>query len=104
MIALGLVPSLPGIAVSHADKAAHFLQFFVLTVWFGGLYSGRAQLLAAVGLIVLGIAIEFAQGLSMFRTFDVGDIAANIAGTLAGLVAVRTVLADWCARVESALA
>lgn len=104
VVALGLAPSVPGLGFDHADKIAHFLQFFVLSSWFGGIYSGRARLIAVIGLILLGTGIEFVQGLGMFRTFDFADIGANVAGTLAGLLAVRTVMAGWCRRVEAALA
>lgn len=103
-IVLGLMPVTPGGLPGFSDKLAHGLEFFVLMSWFGGLYSGAARGVAFVGLALLGLAIELAQGLSLFRTFDLGDIAANLVGLVAGWVAVRTFLSGWCQRVEAALA
>lgn len=98
------MPSPPGALLSFGDKIAHFIEFFVLMSWFGGLYKGTGRALAFVGLALLGLGIEVVQGLGVFRTFDCGDIAANIAGLVAGLLALRTFLHDWCRRVEYVLA
>lgn len=104
VIALGVVPSAPEGLFVFGDKALHFIQFLVVMVWFGGIYSGRAQWIVAASLAALGLAIEVAQGLSVFRTFDLGDVVANLAGLAAGLLLVRTALRDWCRRVETTLA
>lgn len=100
---LGLVPSGPGVLFAFGDKLFHFVEFFALMAWFGGIYTGRTQWLILAGLAALGVAIEVAQGLGVFRTFDLGDVAANMAGLAAGFVSVRTWLRDWCRRVEAAL-
>lgn len=103
IVILGLIPATGVSLLPVSDKVIHFAEFFVLMVWFGGIYCGERQWLVFLGLAMLGIAIELAQGLNVFRTFDVGDIAANFVGLLVGLLAVRTVLRNWCGRVEQAL-
>jgi len=47
----------------------------------------RARLTYATGFIAMGIALEFAQGTTGYRTFDVLDMAANAAGVLFALAA-----------------
>jgi hypothetical protein len=82
---LSLTPSLPSIDVSHGDKAGHFFSYAVLMFWFAQLYARRV--LFAVGFIALGVALEFAQGASGFRSFDLLDMIANALGVFAGWAA-----------------
>jgi len=42
----------------------------------------RRRLGHAAGFIAMGIALEFLQGMTGYRTFDVLDMAANAAGVL----------------------
>lgn len=104
VIVLGLLPSIASLGFGFGDKIAHFVEFFVVMAWFGGLYQGRGQWIAFAGLALLGIGIELLQGLQLFRTLDIGDLVANLAGLLAGLFSARTWLRNWCARVEAAIA
>ena len=104
VIVLGLLPSMPSLGFSFGDKIAHFIEFFVVMAWFGGLYEARGQRIAFAGLALLGAGIELLQGLQLFRTLDLGDLVANLAGLLAGWLAARTWLHNWCARVEAAIA
>ena len=103
VILLGLLPATPSLGLSFGDKLVHFIEFFVVMAWFGGLYETRGQWVAFAGLALLGIGIELLQGLQLFRTLDIGDIAANLAGLAAGWLAARTWLRNWCARVEAAM-
>jgi glycopeptide antibiotics resistance protein len=53
--------------------------------WFGHLYRRTpTRALYAVGFIAMGIAIEFIQGASGFRHYEVADMAANALGVLFG--------------------
>jgi VanZ family protein len=83
---LSLTPSPPPpIDLSHGDKAGHFFAYAGLMFWFAQLYAQRVFF--AVGFIAMGIALEFAQGASGYRSFDVIDMAANALGVLAGWAA-----------------
>jgi hypothetical protein len=87
---LGLGGAFPG-----ADKVGHGLLFGVaaalLLRWFATLPGIRRPLLAAVGVAALyGGALEVAQGALGFRSAEVADGAANLAGAaLAGVIVRR---------------
>lgn len=99
-IVLSLVPAigLPGPA--NADKIGHFLAYFTLTAWAVCIFRRRrAHLLAALSLVALGVAMEFAQAqLTKVRLGDVRDALANTLGVAAGLSLTFTPLAralEW---------
>lgn len=81
-----------------ADKAVHFIMYLGVT----GVYlldhtrrehprraALRAAALITLGAVALGGLLEIAQGLTGRRTSDILDFAANSAGCLAALAAVR---------------
>jgi glycopeptide antibiotics resistance protein len=69
--------------------------------WFGMLASSaRARLGWASAFAALGVALEYAQGLTGYRTFDVVDMAANTAGVALGWLAAVTPAGRLLAWVE----
>ena len=95
-----LIPGAVVTSFSSADKLVHALSYFLLMVWFAGLYAKRRHVAIALSLIVLGVVLEFIQARLPYRWFDPLDLLANAAGTLLGLVLSFTLLAGWCQRVE----
>jgi len=94
-----LGPDVPG-----GDKLQHLLGYFVLTIWFAQLVaSRRALLMHAASFILFGIAIEYAQMLTLTRRFEYADMLANTAGVLIGtglgLTRARNGLAQTLAAV-----
>ncbi len=85
---LSLTSSPPDPGISYGDKVGHFLAYAALMFWFSVLYR-RGGTRAAYGAlwIGLGVALEFAQGATGYRTFDPADMAANTLGVLAGAAA-----------------
>ena len=85
---LSLTPSPPDPGVAFGDKIGHFLAYAVLMFWFGILYRNPMPR-AAYGIlwIVLGVALEFAQGATGYRSFELADMAANALGVLVGAAA-----------------
>jgi VanZ family protein len=82
---LSLTPSPPQLDVAGGDKLEHFLAYGVLMFWFGVLYrSVRARIGWALFCVALGVALEFAQGATGYRSFELADMAANALGVLAG--------------------
>ena len=79
---LSLTPSPPPLDVSHGDKAGHFFAYAGLMFLFAQLYARR--LYFALGFIAMGIALEFLQGASGYRSYDSLDMIANPLGVLAG--------------------
>jgi VanZ family protein len=80
---LSLTPSPPQVDLTQGDKLGHFAAYGSLTLWFAVLYPARAIAYGAA-FVALGVALEFAQGMTGYRTFDVLDMAANTLGVLAG--------------------
>jgi VanZ family protein len=85
------------------DKAQHGLGYFLLTLWFAGLYPRRKYLWIALGCFLLGILIELLQGTTATRSMEMADVAANTTGIVAALVLAYVLLGGWAARVEQAL-
>ena len=79
----------------NIDKIEHALAFFVLAASAVQLFNpGRALLAAAVGLVLLGVGIEFAQAaFTVDRSADPLDALADSVGVLLGLA---TAMTPWC--------
>ena len=97
-----LIPPPPIPLPENSDKVEHFLAYFLLASSAVQIYQRRAALiLAAVGLIALGIGIEFAQGaLTVSRMADPMDALANSIGVLAGMAIMFTPLRDLLVRLR----
>jgi VanZ family protein len=95
-----LVPgqTLPTFSIS--DKVLHAGSYFLLMVWFAGLYGRKHQAWIALALVLLGIALDIAQTGTVTRSFEVRDILANAGGVLVGLFLSLSLLAGWCQRLE----
>ena len=95
VIAASLLPAflLPEVPAG-GDKLEHLGGYFVLAAAAVQLYAARRSLLrAGIGLVLLGVGLEFAQGLlTTTRQMDAWDALANSAGVLAGLATVLTPL------------
>lgn len=98
---------LPGPLVAEVmhynDKLMHAGSYFVLMVWFGGLYPRKKHLRIAVALLGLGIALDLLQSLTETRSLDPYDIVANAGGLLLGLSLSMPLLEGWCQRLERRL-
>ncbi len=82
---LSLTPSPPKVDIEQGDKVAHFLAYGTLAFWFCTLYRTRGTRLAYVaGFIAMGAALEFLQGWTGIREFEIADMLANALGVLAG--------------------
>lgn len=94
------LPDAPG-----SDKLHHFLAYFVLAASAVQLFPRWASLLGAgLGLVVLGVGLEHAQGaLTQTRVADYWDALANTLGVIAGLGLQLTPLRDLLLRIEARL-
>lgn len=80
-----LIPDPPQLDMEEGDKVQHIVAYASLSLWFFQVLLSRpSRLLAAAGLIAMGIALEFVQGMTGYRFFSVADMAANTLGVLAG--------------------
>jgi VanZ family protein len=93
-------PSFGGFSVS--DKVQHAFGYFVLMIWFAGLYPRRQHWIVGVGLLLLGGLLEILQGtMTQVRDMDMRDMAANTAGILIGYGLAGFGLATWALRLEA---
>lgn len=86
VVYLSLAPRLPD-ALDAGDKAGHLLAYGTLMLWFAQLHAGPRRIAVAIGLVLFGVVMEYIQGWSGFRIWDVGDIVANSAGVALGWIA-----------------
>lgn len=85
IIWLSLTPSPPKIDINEGDKLGHFAAYGSLMFWFCLLYARNGTRLAyALLWIILGVALEFAQGETGYRSYEVFDMFANAIGVLIG--------------------
>ena len=85
IVFLSLTPKPPDPGFEYGDKLGHLLAYGLLMFWFCFLYPHRyARLAYGVGWIALGVALEFAQGATSYRSFEIADMAANSLGVLLG--------------------
>ena len=89
---------------AFADKLKHLFAYSVLMGWFTQLYpSLKVQLVWVVAFFLLGVTMEFVQGWSGYRFFDLADMAANLLGVLLGWWLSTRWLAGSLFRVDHAL-
>jgi VanZ family protein len=101
-IIVSLVPGqkLPQMGVS--DKLEHALAYTMLTVWFTGVYPRSSYVRIGLGMLMLGVAIEIAQGAMPFgRQTDFRDVIANSFGIAVGLGIALIGIGGWAQRVEA---
>ena len=97
---LTLAPSNLNIGIS-SDKAAHFLTFTGLMVWFCGIFRLRRALFVAIALLAFGVLIELLQGFLSYRTAELADAGADAIGVLFGWGLAAAGLDNWAATIES---
>jgi len=87
VIYLSVTPRPVEIPVEQGDKLGHLLAYGTVMLWFAQVYERRARWRVMLGLVLLGVALEFVQRWTGYRTFDVWDMAADAAGVLIGIAA-----------------
>ena len=86
-----LTPSPIIMDVRYFDKYAHTFGYFVLMGWFMQIYHERKSVYLCVAFfIVLGISLEFVQGMTRYRFYDVYDMLANASGVLLAWLLIKT--------------
>ena len=86
----------------QTDKLEHVLAYGTLMIWFANLYGAlRSRIGFAIGFVALGIALEYVQRTTGYRTFDVADMAANAVGVAAGWILAPPRLPGFLQAVET---
>lgn len=100
VVYVSLIPALPPIDITAGDKVAHVLAYATLTLWFLQLYPADRPTMLVIDFIVMGIALEFLQGLTASRSFEYADIAANTGGVVLGWLLIKTRLSNTLHVIE----
>jgi VanZ family protein len=88
VIWLSLTSNPPKVDIEQGDKLGHLASYGTLMFWFSQLYvRKRTQALYALGFAAMGVALEFAQGATGERSFELADMLANALGVLCGWAA-----------------
>jgi VanZ family protein len=104
VVVLSLVPVDADLGEGR-DKLAHFAAYGSMAFWFAMLWGGRIrQLGIAVAFAAMGVGIEFLQGLTDYRSFEVADMVANATGAALGWGLAQTPLKDALVWAERLLA
>ena len=83
------MPHPPKVDLEQGDKLGHFAAYGLLMFLFCMAYvSTGTRATCATGFILMGIALEFLQGMTGYRTFDVFDMIANAVGVALGWATV----------------
>jgi glycopeptide antibiotics resistance protein len=86
------------------DKIAHFTAYGSMTFWFAMLFTGRVrQLGIAAAFAAMGVGIEFLQGMTDYRTFEIADMIANALGAALGWGLAQTPVGNALTWMESLL-
>ena len=104
VVYLSLTPHPPApMSFDNADKLEHALAYGALALWFCQIYcSVKSRVLLALALTGLGIGLEYVQGWTGYRTFDVLDMLADGAGVSLGWLLALTPLGRLLVWFENA--
>ncbi len=94
VVYLSLTPQPPApLTFENADKFEHALAYGTLAFWFCQIYrTAGARVALALALAGLGIGLEYVQGWTGYRSYDVLDMLANGTGVLLGWLLALTPL------------
>ena len=82
-------------------KVGHFIAYFVLMLWFAQLYRPwRTRLGIAAAFALMGVGLEYTQGLTSYRSFAYADMMDNAIGVAVGLAMASTPAGRALARIE----
>jgi VanZ family protein len=88
LIFLSLIPQPPEIPIDQGDKFGHAFAYAMLMYWWAQLLPAASQRVrVATALLALGIAIEYVQGWTGWRSFDYYDMLADAIGIAFGWLA-----------------
>lgn len=106
VVYLSLTPSPPTpLTFDNSDKLEHALSYMVLSFWFCQLYRlPQARLVVIIALTGLGVALEYVQGWTGYRSFDVLDMLADSVGIALGWLLVLTPLGGLLAVIDRRVA
>lgn len=106
VVYLSLAPNPPSpLTFDNSDKLEHAFAYATLSFWLCQIYpAARSRAVVIAILVGLGVALEYVQGWTGYRSFDVMDMLADSIGVLLGWLLVLTPLGRLLAYIERRLA
>lgn len=93
-----------GLSFPYEDKLYHAFAYFTLMFWFSQIYHGSFQRnMIAVVFIFMGFTLEYLQSFDPKRFAEVGDMVANTAGVVLGLLMALSGAKNILLKIEKAL-
>jgi VanZ family protein len=105
VVYLSLTPVPRDLQVGNVFNVGHLLAYLWLMIWFAQVYrAARPRWLWAGAFCALGVALEFVQGMTAYRTFEYADMLLDALGVALGLVLARTPAQNALAKLEALFA
>jgi len=96
VVYLSLTPHPIEIPIEQGDKYGHVLAYAALMFWYALMYlKRRDRMRLALGFVFMGVALEFLQGLTNYRTFEIGDMAGDSFGVIVGWLGAAGFWQAW---------
>lgn len=93
---LSLMPLQQVTMPSWNDKFEHTMGYFLLSLWFCGLYRRQRYWVVALWMFAMGVLVEMLQGMMhLGRQADIKDIYADILGIGIAIILAMTPLGRW---------
>ena len=105
IVFLSLWPKPPQpLEFEQSDKLSHIIAYLILMLWFANIYPQRSsQFQISIGFFLMGVCLEFLQGMTEYRTFAYADMLANGLGILLALYLAKTRLSTYLLRLDTRL-
>jgi VanZ family protein len=104
IIVLSLMPAPPDLGIDQGDKLGHFAAYGLTTLWFAQIYTDRPERIRLfIGMVALGIAIEYAQRATGYRSFEIADMLADAIGAGLGWLLAPPRLPNFLSWTEKRL-
>lgn len=98
------MPDISIMSFEYRDKVIHFALYFILVGWFIQLYQKTSsRIIILAGAILLGMLIEYLQGMTAYRSFDYFDEFANSLGAMCAFFLGRSSFASILSAIDSRL-
>jgi hypothetical protein len=97
-----LAPSAIDAGTAGGMKLGHLLAYGWLMLWYAQLYPAIGSRIAiGIALVILGAGLEYAQGMTGYRSFAYSDMRDNVIGVAIGLALAATPLGGVMGRLEA---
>jgi len=103
---LGSVLSVPSAVQGfiYSDKLTHLVVYAALMGWFSQIYRhDLTRLMLAISIALLGVGMEYLQGMVPQRQFEFADMVANSSGVLLAWALAYTSVGNLLPWIESRL-